>query len=212
MAATIDELLGYVRCLGTNPNKSGLILNPLVFLVPALRVVRKDSARVFKWRCTCAHNSTCITVLPVVANPTIAPLAIRPKMAGGVLYYLSMKKIAYALAAVIVAAAVYATPSEAANKVISTGTCFNGATWTLTAVRSGDKVTATFVASKMQNQIWNVNWAWNPSNKVYNEQLFTKKGKLTSVNTSTSKQPLTAFVFVDEPWAYTLTCAASVTI
>ena len=148
----------------------------------------------------------------MVANPTIAPLAIRLKMAGGVLYFGHMKKFVWFL--ILSAALAFAPASSFAspNKASTSGTCLNGASWTMTATRSGDKVTATFVATKMPFQQWNINWAWTPSNTVANFSDTPKKGKLLSTNSTRSKEPVTAYVWVDEPWAYAFTCVASITM
>lgn len=126
-----------------------------------------------------------------------------------------MKKTLAVIAAFIVlcAGTLTASASSNSNKTSTTGTCFNGATWTLTLTRSGSKVAAAFSVAGMPKQAWNVNWAWTPSNRVYNQSAKPdSKGRFTVKDSTVSAVPVTAFVLVDEPWAYTQTCIAGATL
>lgn len=125
-----------------------------------------------------------------------------------------MKKtlIGFAVAVLLAAGTLTATAATS-NKTTTSGSCYNGATWTLTLTRSGSKVAAAFTIAGMPKQIWNINWAWTPTNRVYNQQVKPdSKGRFTVKDSTTSSAPVTAFVLVDEPWAYTQTCIAGATI
>ena len=101
---------------------------------------------------------------------------------------------------------------NAARPTITEGVCYNGAPWELQLNRKGAVVTATYTVTGLRKQQWNVNWAWVPINTVYNQSVYPKKNKIVVTHRVISTEPVTVFVYIDEAWANTITCAAGGTI
>lgn len=126
-----------------------------------------------------------------------------------------MKKTLVGIAALVLLAAGTLTASAASNTNKTSGTCYNGATWTLTQTRQGTKVTtALTVKPLVKGSQWNINYAYPNTYQVTNfAAKADSKGVLKFSHTITSANPVYAIVMVDA-WAPAgaTTCIAGSTL
>lgn len=119
-------------------------------------------------------------------------------------------KIAFATLGISLLLAAVTTP-VVASPATSTGTCFNGATWTLTVTRNADQVTTTITVKPVPPKSkWNINYAFPNSYQVANYAATAdSKGVVKSKHTIKSAAPVYALVMVDSwPPVSVTTCVA----
>lgn len=108
-----------------------------------------------------------------------------------------------ALMAILTARAIAATPINTTS-----GTCFDGSTWTLTLSRGGSKVVSNLVVKPtLKNATWVVNYAYIPQNQVsYQFVKSDKQGIVRAKSTFYSKDKTGVLIFTDN--SGTLYCTA----
>lgn len=129
-----------------------------------------------------------------------------------------MKKVLLVIAVAIILVFAFVNSSQASpskQSLSSSGTCFNGSTWTLTMNRSGSQVTTALTVKPMTpKSLWNINYAYPNQFAVANfPATASSKGVLSFKHTLRSASPVYAVILVDT-WgvASATTCVAGGTI